>query len=144
MRKHQDVSVLLRGHIDFNEINLEIFTDFENLASALLTMVILMRKENADQKKIIINHNFAAVKRMKETLEDNTTNNYRDLIYVKNLRKVDVKIMDLGIEDRKSLKNNIPILLKRSRVDKTNLKFVTKDDIQINGIYRNVLMEVGE
>lgn len=144
MRKHQDVSVLLRGHIDFNEINLEIFTDFENLASALLTMVILMRKENADQKKIIINHNFAAVKRMKETLEDNTTNNYRDLIYVKNLRKVDVKIMDLGIEDRKSLKNNIPILLKRSRVDKTNLKFVTKDDIEINGIYRNVLMEVGE
>ena len=106
--------------------------------------MINMRKEKADSKKSVIDHNLAAVRRMKEMIEDNTTTNYLDLIYVKNLRNVQIKLFDLETGDRDSVKKNFNVLLNRSRVDKRNLKYVSKDDFDINNIYRKVLTQVGE
>jgi hypothetical protein len=67
---------------------LKLFDAYEIMNIKLSDLITQYRQTKADQTKALIDVNIAAVRRIKQTLESNTTHNYMDIIYIKNLRTV--------------------------------------------------------
>ena len=139
-RKIEDVQIILTSKDNIDNLNRKVAHDYKLFLRQLEIVVEALRKRRVQEKKVMITHNLKTMERMKAKFEFATATNLIDLLHIKNLRKIKVKICS-GIDfsnDELDFSN----LLKRHRVDMDGLKFVSKHDLGINTLYRDILVGV--